>query len=46
MLHQIFSAALIFFDIYFYTHERLDFPFGTARIVCLYNMGCAEIGKS
>jgi len=30
----------------FYTHERLDFPFCTARIARLCNMGCAEIGKS
>jgi len=32
--------------VYNYTHERLDFSFSTERIVRLYNMGCAEIGKS
>ena len=30
----------------FYTHERLDFPFCTTRIVLFCNMGCVEIGKS
>jgi len=33
-------------SIFIYTHERLDFPFCTARIARLCNLGCVEIGKS